>query len=96
MTSRGNGCGPSGVVGKFVPDNLIKLSIAEACTLHDMRYDQGGTSEDRKSADKEFLDAMLTVISSRKSSSLTKGIRKVKAYVYYFSVRLFGGFFFEK
>jgi hypothetical protein len=95
MTYRGNGCGPKGFVGKLIPDSLLGLSVHEACNLHDERYFKGGDEEDRRKADKKFLQDMLLAIDKRQGIFLAKKIRTLGAYFYYFGVRVFGKFFFK-
>lgn len=95
MKSRPNGCGPKGIVGKLIPDGLLGLSVMEDCDLHDIHYTNGGTQEDRKKADELFLANMLKKIKERSQSKLAKAIRKLQAYFYFWSVRLFGKTFFE-
>lgn len=81
-----NGAGPKHF-GYFVPD-LWWTDIAD---LHDLMYFVGGNYKDRKWADKVFLWGML-----RTSSWLKKTFGFVMAYVYYYSVRLFGKKAFEQ
>ena len=91
-----NGCGPKGIWGKFIPDGLLGVSINEACNVHDDQYSSGRTKEDRRLADQGFLDNMLHEVGSRQGIKVLKLARKALAYTYYFSVRVFGGFFFGK
>ncbi len=94
MRFKPNGCGPKGVVGKLIPDSLLGVSVHEACNLHDERYHQGGTSEERWRADQKFLGDMLSAIEKEKGSGLIDQARKLVAYIYYYSVRIFGHFLF--
>lgn len=96
MRFKPNGCGPKGVVGKLIPDSLLGVSVQEACNLHDDRYHQGGTSEKRWRADRNFLEDMLSAIEKEKGSRLIGQARKMGAYIYYYSVRIFGHFLFGK
>jgi hypothetical protein len=94
MRPQANGCGPKGTFGKLIPDSLLGVSVHEACNLHDELYSQGGTSKERKEADKFFLDEMLKIVDKNSESHLLKVLRKSQAYLYFYAVRLFGRFFF--
>jgi hypothetical protein len=94
MSSRPNGCGPKGFLGRLIPESFLGVSFHEACNLHDERYFKGSSVRDRKIADQKFLDEMLLGIDRRGGIFLAKKIRKLGAYFYYFGVRLFGSFFF--
>lgn len=96
MRFKPNGCGPKGVVGKLIPDSLLGVSVHEACNLHDERYHQGGSSEKRREADQKFLEDMFSAIEKEKGSHLVTQARKLGAYIYYYSVRIFGYFLFGK
>ncbi len=96
MKSQANGCGPSGVVGKIIPDSLLGVSVHEACNLHDDLYTKGGSDEERKEADEIFLKTMLDQVNQQSKNKIAKASRKLGAYLYYYSVRFFGRFFFGK
>ncbi|MCB0369033.1 MAG: hypothetical protein KDD45_06155 [Bdellovibrionales bacterium] len=86
-----NGCG-SGITERIVPDSLFGLDISEACSIHDYMYELG---KDRTKANDVFLDNMISIIERRTNSMILKGLRKMKAYIYYYAVKLFGGFYFK-
>lgn len=58
-----------------------------SCDHHDFRYWVGGTEEDRRKADLEFLEAMLVDAGEDQGK---QGI----AFTYWMAVRLFGSFCF--
>lgn len=91
-----NGCGPDGNLGKLIPDGLLGVSIEKACNLHDEQYSIGGRDSKRKKADDLFLKNILLQVEAKGGSILIKGVRKALAYTYYYSVRIFGGFLFQK
>jgi hypothetical protein len=81
-----NGCGSAKAKFDFIPDGVYGLSIREACYIHDWDYHFGRTDEDRRAADKRFLDNMLTLIELR-SSGLFRSLRRWRAMTYYNAVR---------
>ena len=87
-----NGCGGQGVTTLLVPDNLVGLDISAACDIHDYMYEQG---KDKKIADRIFLKNMLSLVDEEQDSIILKSLRKIKAHIYYFGVKLFGKFFFK-
>ncbi len=95
MSNRPNGCGPKGILGKLIPDNLFGLSVNDACNNHDKLYSVGGNSDKRKVADQVFLFQMLRKINAADDGKWLSFLRKIKAYTYYFSVRLWGKFFYQ-
>lgn len=95
MSFRSNGCGPSGLLGRLVPEGFVGVSFHQACNIHDERYAKGGSKKDRKLIDQKFLDEMLLSVDKRGGIFLARNIRKLGAYFYFFGVRLFGGFFFN-
>jgi hypothetical protein len=96
MRPQANGCGPKGAVGRLIPDGLLGVSVHEACNLHDKHYSEGGNSQDRKTADKIFLSNMLREVEEKSRSSFLKTLRKWEAYLYFWSVRIFGRLFFNQ
>lgn len=87
-----NGCGPGNWRVDFVPDVLFGLPIHTCCDIHDYMYSVGNTIEDKKSADRTFLNNMLRMIDSAPDHSQEKYIeRKIAAYAYYEAVVKFGG-----
>lgn len=89
-----NGCGPSGLE-KILPNNIFGVSIKEACNQHDLDYQKGGSSTDRKRFDKNFLANMKGKISQKSANKLTKSLRNTIAFLYYKLVRLVGGLYFN-
>ena len=83
------GCGPGGVGDYFVPDHLLFVSIKECCRLHDWLYKWGRTIEDKKIADRVFLNNMLRTIGEKRS--ILNSIRRRRAKKYYLAVKWFGG-----
>jgi hypothetical protein len=96
MGYKGNGCGPKGPVGKIIPDSLFGVCVVDACNNHAASYSKGGDAKDRRKADVDFLKAMLAKVEEESASRMVKSFRKVMAYAYYYTVRLFGHFLFEK
>ena len=96
MKSQSNGCGPSGLVGKIIPDSLLGVSVHEACNIHDVLYSKGGSSQDRKEADEDFLKMMLEKLKDSPKKPFLNSLRKFQAYLYFWSVRIFGRYFFNK
>ncbi len=96
MKPQSNGCGPSGVVGKIIPDSLLGVSVHDTCNIHDVLYLKGGSSQERKETDEIFLKSMLDQINQQSKNRIAKASRKLGAYLYYYSVRIFGRFFFGK
>jgi len=82
-----NGCGGKG--GKLNPPDFM---FTASCNHHDFNYWLGHTEEDRRKADKQFLEAMLNDISVLPFWKRFF-FRKI-AYTYYKAVRLFGKSFF--
>lgn len=93
MSSRSNGCGPRGLLGRLIPEGFLGVSFNEACNIHDERYSKGGTKKDRRISDRKFLDDMLLSIDKRGGIFVAKNIRKLGAFFYYYSVRIFGGIY---
>lgn len=84
-----NGCGTKGLGGLIVPDTLWGLEIEDACDIHDFMWHEGSTIEDKREADRIFLNNMLRLIDG--GSKWLKWIRRRRAYKYYEGVAVFGG-----
>lgn len=82
-----NGCGGKG--GLFNPPDFL---FTASCNHHDFNYWLGGTEEDRKKADKDFLNAML--VDAKRSDWPRSWLHFVLAYLYYLGVRVAGKRFF--
>ena len=84
-----NGCGPKGLGSWIIPDTLWGLSIEECCNIHDYMYKVGESDNDKREADRVFLNNMLRVVDS--GHPLLKFMRKRRAWKYYEAVSHFGG-----
>jgi len=80
-----NGCGSAKAKFDFVPDTIYGLNITEACYIHDYGYHIGLTMDDKKAADTQFLQNMLTIINT-KSAWIMKWPRRWRAMTYYSAV----------
>lgn len=85
-----NGCGPEGIIGKFVPDKLAGADISEACNIHDWMYQEG---EEKQKADVFFL-ANMVLLCSRKSKWLLP-LRAWLAVKYFLAVFYAGDEYFN-
>lgn len=90
-----NGAGPA-KRGEWVRDTLFyKFTVTDAANVHDFLYSKYGLKEvNRKQADGLFLSMMLKKL--KKQNKKSKVLNKPLIYMYYFAVRMFGGFFWEK
>ena len=84
-----NGCGAAGSKFDFVPDTILGLNVSCCCHIHDWMYDKGATLEDKKEADRVFLNNVLRVIEDK--GGWFKRWRRRIAYGYYIAVKKFGG-----
>ena len=84
-----NGCGTAGWKGKLVPDSIWGLSVVVACHIHDWMYHFGSTENDRKEADRVFLNNMLRIINQK--GGWLASLRRYRAMTYYNAVRNYGG-----
>ncbi len=84
-----NGCGPGRFGSFIVPDSFIGLSITSACNIHDYMYEVGETIDDKKEADRVFLNNMVRLIDDR--GGILKWFRLKMAKSYYMAVKYFGG-----
>lgn len=80
-----NGCG-SGWNTKIVPDYIYRLNIRIVCCIHDRRYEIGGTEQDRKDADLEFLVNLLRVINNHRGIFYMHFLARKRALKYYEAV----------
>lgn len=83
-----NGCGAAGARFDFVPDTIYGLDISEACNIHDYMYHMGETLEDKKLADRVFLNNMFRLIEAR--GGCLKRLRRRRALKYFMAVKYFG------
>lgn len=97
-----NACGPANSKFDFVPDTIWGLYIGEVCNIHDYMYNEGRTLEDKKAADRIFLNNMLRLIEGKTKRYLIKysiikiknpllWLRRRRAEKYYWAVDKFGG-----
>lgn len=87
-----SGCGPGrGWKAFLVPETLWGLSIRAACDIHDWMYHLGETVDDKKEADRVFLNNMIRIIEARTRWSWLKRMRLRRARIYYLAVCWFGG-----
>ena len=85
-----NGCGP----GKFsflIPDTMYGLDVSAACDIHDYMYFMGETIEDKKEADRVFMNNLLRIIEAKTQSKILSWLRKRRAVKYFSAVAMFGG-----
>jgi len=85
-----NGCGTDTWYGWLVPDTIYFLKITEACNIHDWEYEFGETLEDKKRADRTFLNNMIRIIDAKTKWEWLKKLRYKRAYKYYLAVKHFG------
>ena len=85
-----NGAGPRDF-GWLVPDTLWGLSITEAANIHDYMYHVGKTDEDKKAADRTFLNNMLRLIDAGSSWRWLRKRRRARAFFYFQMVYKYGG-----
>lgn len=83
-----NGCGAGGWRFDIIPDNLYGLDISEACNIHDWMYTVGETEEDKRTADRVFLENMYQLIND--GAWVLRAIRRRAAKGYFESVSHFG------
>ncbi len=83
-----NGCGGKG--GFFKPPDFLEFAC---CNHHDFNYWLGYQEKDRKKADKQFYDAMITDVNNQ--PFYFKIPRWLQAKLYYLLVRKFGKKYFH-
>ncbi len=86
-----NGCGSAGAKIKFVPNTVYLLSIIHACYIHDWMYHVGKTEEDKREADRVFLNNMNRIVEDANSHRYLEWLRKRRVKKYYFAVKYAGG-----
>jgi len=80
-----NGCGAKGSKLNFlIPQGVF----TEACNIHDYMYYTGKTDEDKKVADRVFINNLNRIVKA--SNPLLRPIRKAMARAYYEAVSKFG------
>jgi len=80
-----NGCG-SGWSALIVPDTIYGLDIKQVCCIHDDRYERGGNLDDKRLADREFLDNLLILINDYKKWYYPHWLARHRALTYYDAV----------
>jgi len=80
-----NGCG-SGWSALIVPNSIYGLGIKKVCCIHDDRYERGGNMEDKRLADREFLDNLLMLINAHKKWYFPHWLARHRALTYYDAV----------
>ena len=83
-----NGCGAKG--GIPVPNTFYGLDISEGCNIHDFRYFEGETWDDKVFADKEFGENLNAIIDEKTWFNWLKKLRKIRAREYVIAVQLWG------
>ncbi len=86
-----SGCGPGRIGDYLVPDTVLGLSIRPACHIHDWMYHFGRSYDDKRLADKLFLDNMAAIVRAKTRNRLLRSIRLRRIKCYYEAVVCFGG-----
>jgi len=86
-----NGCGTDGWSAKLIPNTIYFVSIKESCCIHDHMYSVGQTIEDKKLADRVFLNNMLRIINNIDKWYYPTRLARHRAKKYYNAVKYFGG-----
>ena len=80
-----NGCGAKGsFLAKIIPQGKFR----EACNIHDYMYAIGKTDEDKKIADRVFINNLNRIVEA--SSPFLRPFRKLLALSYYKAVAQMG------
>lgn len=86
------GCGPGSIGDKLVPDKLLWIcDIRLACAIHDFMYKTGQTIEDKKKADRVFLNNAQRIIGCHEYPFFIHDLLLICAYRYYRAVVKYGG-----
>lgn len=81
-----NGCGAKGAWYNFlIPGKIFK----EACNIHDFDYLIGKTEEDKRKADRRFIQNLKRIVDKTENRALKK-YRLVKAKGFFKAVKDFG------
>jgi len=85
-----NGMGAKdSLLSSFIPNTMYGLKVEECGNIHDYQYGVGSTIEDKKEADRTFLNNMLRVINDK--GGWLASPRRRRALKYYEAVVYFGG-----
>jgi len=80
-----NGCGAKGSkLNAFIPQGKFR----EACNIHDYMYAVGKNGNDKRKADRVFINNLFRIVDA--SPRLLRPIRKMQAKSYYLAVDKFG------
>jgi hypothetical protein len=80
-----NGCGAKGSKLNFlIPQGVFK----EACNIHDYMYFIGRNNNDKRKADRVFINNLYRIVEA--SPKWIRPIRKARAKSYYLAVSKFG------
>jgi hypothetical protein len=90
------GCGTGKLGDYLAPDTVWFLSIKKACQIHDWMYFIGETYEDKKEADRVFLNNMNRIIDANTKWFWLRRRRRARAKFYYKAVKYYGGRAFWK
>ena len=93
---KSNGCGADDWMNKFIPNTIYGVSIFEACRRHDWGYTVGKTIEDKKHADREFLNNMIRIVTNNRKWYYPTRLAILRCKTYYNAVKYFGGVSFWK
>lgn len=87
-----NGCGAAGSWFR-PPKRIYGTLIVHACNIHDWRYYEGRTIEDKHEADREFHNNLLRIIDRdcAKKRYKPRWLMGRRARKYYLAVKEFGG-----
>ena len=85
-----NGAGPKDY-GWLVPDTIWILNITACADIHDFMYSIGTSIEDKRIADRVFLNNMIRLIQTYTKAVWLKKIRLKRAKKYYMAVDLCAG-----
>lgn len=86
-----NGCGAGNAKFDFIPDTIYGVYVGYACFIHDWMYDEGRTIEDKKEADRVFLNNLLRIVEDSSGWYRPKWLMRRRAKTYYLGVKYFGG-----
>jgi len=85
-----NGCGAADAKIDAVPDKIYGTYVGYACFIHDWRYNEGETEEDKKVADKEFRDNLFRIIKLEDKWYKPTFLMRRRALKYYWAVKYLG------
>jgi len=71
-------------LAKLIPNTMYGLDVSEAGNRHDLRYHIGQTEEDKRIADREFLENLLIIINNK--GGWLAWLRRRRALKYYEAV----------